>query len=260
MKRASLLFLMLFIVLTKLNAENLESLLAPSVAYKPILTEKQIRLEYTVQKINEKLNIDGVLDEISWRSAVKIPLKYETFPGNNTPAPVNTQCLVAFDETNLYFAFVATDPNPENIRAYITDRDNTQGQDRVAIYIDTFNDARRAFDFTVTAPASSLMASLIMNVAVPTNPGIRSGAQLGKSQKPALPLRLPFHLNHLASLQVMKCRPGAFMPLVIGRVAARLKFVQCHGIATMGVSYARQICSLVFRGFHRAKIWNSHLL
>ena len=151
MKRVSLLFFMLFAMSTKLNAENVEWPLAHSVANKSVSTEKQIRLKYTVQKISEKIFIDGVLDEISWRSAVKIPLKYETFPGNNTPAPVSTQCLLAFDETNLYFAFVATDPNPENIRAYITDRDNIQGQDRVAIYLDTFNDARRAFDFTVTA-------------------------------------------------------------------------------------------------------------
>ncbi|NIP81174.1 MAG: hypothetical protein GWM90_18935, partial [Gemmatimonadetes bacterium] len=48
---------------------------------------------------------------------------YETFPGSNDPAPVATDCRVAYDSGALYLGCLASDPSPEAIRAYITDRD-----------------------------------------------------------------------------------------------------------------------------------------
>ena len=73
-------------------------------------------------------------------------------PGDNIPAPVQTQCLVTYDARNLYVAFRALDPKPGDIRAHFMDRDDTDTliqDDHVGLMIDTFNDERRAFQFRV---------------------------------------------------------------------------------------------------------------
>jgi hypothetical protein len=106
---------------------------------------------YTVPRIDSKIQIDGVINEESWNNALVLELKYEVRPGENIPPPVRTEVLLAYDETNLYIAFRAYDPNPSEIRAHLQDRDNLGGDDWVAVMLDTFNDERRCFDFAATA-------------------------------------------------------------------------------------------------------------
>ncbi len=106
---------------------------------------------YTVPRIDSPMHIDGIIDEKIWKKALVLELKYEVRPGENIPPPVRTEVLLAYDETNLYIAFRAYDPNPSEIRAHLQDRDNLGGDDWVAVMLDTFNDERRCFDFIVTA-------------------------------------------------------------------------------------------------------------
>ncbi len=109
------------------------------------------RFEFAVRPADDVIRVDGFLDEDAWLTATRVSLPYETNPGNSTPAPVDTHCLVTFDQDNLYFACEAVDPDPEAIRAYVTDRDDTDGHDRIVLTLDPFNDARRGFQFGVSA-------------------------------------------------------------------------------------------------------------
>lgn len=109
------------------------------------------RVEFVVARATEPVHVDGSLDEPAWSEAAPIPLRYESNPGNNTPAPVDTRCFATFDDRHLYLACDASDPHPDRIRAFITDRDDVDGHDRVVFTLDPFNDARRAFEFSVTA-------------------------------------------------------------------------------------------------------------
>ncbi|RPJ83830.1 MAG: hypothetical protein EHM13_06505, partial [Acidobacteria bacterium] len=107
---------------------------------------------FTVNRATSAIRIDGLLDEDAWARAVDIPVAWEWSPGDNIPAPVRTQCLVTFDDRNLYVAFRALDPRPEAIRAHLMDRDDTDTliqDDHVGLMIDTFNDERRAFQFRI---------------------------------------------------------------------------------------------------------------
>lgn len=66
--------------------------------------------------------------------------------------PVDTDCLVTYDRANIYIAFRCLDPEPQKIRAHLMDRDviDTFVQDdHVSVWLDTFNDQRRAFEFRV---------------------------------------------------------------------------------------------------------------
>jgi Domain of unknown function (DUF5916)/Carbohydrate family 9 binding domain-like len=98
------------------------------------------------------IRIDGALDEAAWREATVLELPYEYFPGDNTPPPVKTECLVTYDESTLYVGFHAYDTNPAEIRAHRADRDaitTFQQDDHVGFQLDPFNDERRAFQFRI---------------------------------------------------------------------------------------------------------------
>ncbi|MGC8917450.1 MAG: DUF5916 domain-containing protein [Thermoanaerobaculum sp.] len=103
----------------------------------------------TVPEVVGEFRIDGVLDEPQWQKALSIELPFEVEPGNNTPAPVRTLCLVLSTPHALLVAFRAYDPNPKDIRAHFADRDRLFRDDFVGFMLDTFNDKRRAYEFIV---------------------------------------------------------------------------------------------------------------
>lgn len=102
---------------------------------------------FRIPKVNSHIEVDAHLDEYIWNEAVKIDANIEVTPGENIPAPVKTEVLMAHDEENIYVAFIAYDPEPWNIRAHLCDRDKIFDDDWILILFDTFNDQRRTYDF-----------------------------------------------------------------------------------------------------------------
>jgi hypothetical protein len=109
----------------------------------------QGREPHAVPAVRGWIRVDGVLDEAAWQQALVLDLPFEIEPGDNIPAPVRTECLLAYDQNNLYAAFRAYDPNPEQIRAHLADRDSAYRDDFIGLMIDPFNDERRGFEFFV---------------------------------------------------------------------------------------------------------------
>lgn len=104
---------------------------------------------FNVPTMIEAPKIDGKLDEEVWTKARKIPLNYVTRPFENTRPDVATYVYLYDDGETLYVAFDARDEEPENIRAFLRDRDNAWGDDLVGIKIDTYNDSRLAYQLFV---------------------------------------------------------------------------------------------------------------
>jgi len=102
-----------------------------------------------IPKALNAIKVDGALDEADWQSSLSLELNYEVQPGENITPKVRTECLLIYDDSQLYAAFRAADPNPSSIRARFSDRDRAFRDDFVGIVIDTFNDERRAFEFFV---------------------------------------------------------------------------------------------------------------
>lgn len=121
-------------------------LLIPALAG---LCSAQPGATYRIPKALEPLSIDARLDESVWQGALKLELKYETSPGENTPAAVKTECLLLYDDSSLYIGFRAFDPKPSEIRARLNDRDGSLRDDSVGFSLDTFNDQRRSFEFDI---------------------------------------------------------------------------------------------------------------
>ncbi len=106
----------------------------------------KVKPTYYVPETKRQVKVDGALSDGAWANALKIELKYEVKPGENVPASVRTYCLLTYNKSYLYVAFRAFDPDPGEIRAYLTDRDSALTDDWVGIVLDTFNDERRAYD------------------------------------------------------------------------------------------------------------------
>jgi len=104
---------------------------------------------YQVSSVREEIRVDGKLDEKAWSGKPTFELGYETRPAENEPAKVRTQMWVTYDTNSLYIAIKASDPEPEKIRARLSDRDSAFQDDFAGVVLDTFNDQRRAFEFFV---------------------------------------------------------------------------------------------------------------
>ena len=88
--------------------------------------------------------IDGKLDDEVWKTSQILKDFYQTSPGNNIAASKPTEVLIGYDEKNLYIAFRCFD-EPDKIRATVAKRDEVTGEDNVRVWLDTYNDQRRAY-------------------------------------------------------------------------------------------------------------------
>lgn len=110
---------------------------------------ERVRPVYQTAPLTGTIRVDGRLDESAYSAPPTFELAYETRPAENQPAPVRTEVWITYDSSNLYAAFRAHDPDPRQIRARYSDRDNAFNDDSVGLALDTFNDQRRAFEFFV---------------------------------------------------------------------------------------------------------------
>jgi hypothetical protein len=88
--------------------------------------------------------IDGKLDDEVWKQAAVMGDFYQTSPGDNTRPSKPTEMMLGYDSKFLYIAFHCYD-EPDKVRATVAKRDNVLTEDNVRIFLDTFNDQRRAY-------------------------------------------------------------------------------------------------------------------
>jgi hypothetical protein len=88
--------------------------------------------------------IDGKLDDEVWKQAVVLKDFYQTSPGDNIAPSKPTEVMIGYDSRYLYFAFHCFD-EPDKVRGTVAKRDNIFGEDNVRVFLDTFNDQRRAY-------------------------------------------------------------------------------------------------------------------
>jgi hypothetical protein len=100
-----------------------------------------------IPRIEEKMAVDGKLDEAAWQQALLLDLPFETEPGENIPAPVRTTVRVFYNKDSIYFGLECFDPDPARIRSRYAERDQFEGDDLININLDTFNDERRNYFF-----------------------------------------------------------------------------------------------------------------
>jgi len=104
-----------------------------------------------IPRLNADITVDGNLDEPVWQQAARLTGFRQREPVDGRPAVEETEVLVWYAPDAIHFGIIAHDSEPGSIRATRADRDRISNEDHVVIYLDTFNDRRRAFFFSVNA-------------------------------------------------------------------------------------------------------------
>jgi len=94
------------------------------------------------------VELDGILDETDWRQPGESRL-IQNDPDNGCAPRNKTEFWVAFDDKALYVAARMYDSAPDSIASRLGRRDTWPSSDWIYINLDTFNDDRNAFSFSV---------------------------------------------------------------------------------------------------------------
>ena len=106
---------------------------------------------------DQKIQLDGALDEPAWQQAGVIPDLTQQDPHPGEPTPFTTEVRVLVDATAIYIGFVCHDPDPSRIAIHTMQRDgNMRGDDTVAVVLDPIADGRRGYYFEINAAAARL--------------------------------------------------------------------------------------------------------
>ncbi len=99
-----------------------------------------VKPAYNVARVNSQIEIDGRLDDIGWQGVTRASNFAEQFPNNGDKASVETEVMLAYDDDNLYIAFICYDNNASSIRSSWADRDRIWSDDYMGIIFDTYGD------------------------------------------------------------------------------------------------------------------------
>lgn len=94
--------------------------------------------------IENSITVDGNLNEEIWARAAVFKDFIQTGPGDNIAPSKPTEAYMMYDEKHLYLAFKCWDEK-DKIRATVAKRDDVFGEDNVRVWLDTYNDQRRAY-------------------------------------------------------------------------------------------------------------------
>jgi len=111
--------------------------------------EKSHNYHIKIPEFTSPPKIDGKLENPLWKEAVVLDTFTQYEPQEGASPSEKTVVYIGYDKKNLYIGIHCFDSNSKAIRASLTNRDSVYGDDEVTIYLDTFNDKKRAFVFQV---------------------------------------------------------------------------------------------------------------
>jgi len=133
------------IIVSVQSASTNSSNKSQSPAKHPVVIPPEKAKPLVVPRFDKPPVIDGKLDDEVWKQAVVLKDFYQIRPGDNTAPSKLTEVLIGYDSKNLYFGFHCYDDEHDKVRATVAKRDEVFGDDNVRVFLDTFNDQRRAY-------------------------------------------------------------------------------------------------------------------
>ncbi len=100
----------------------------------------------SVPRTESDIVIDGRIDELPWVRAARLTSFSQYQPLDGLAADESTEVRVFYTPRAIYFGVIAR-VRGRAVSATLSKRDNISNDDRIAIFLDTFNDKRRAFIF-----------------------------------------------------------------------------------------------------------------
>jgi len=102
----------------------------------------------TLPRSSGAMKIDGRLDEAAWETAAILTGFSQFSPTDGVPAADSTEVFVMYSDHEMYFGIRAYETHGA-VHATHADRDRIASDDHVQLFLDTFNDRRRAYTFAV---------------------------------------------------------------------------------------------------------------
>jgi hypothetical protein len=109
-----------------------------------LLTAEKAR-PVSIPKLEKPPVIDGKLDDEVWKTAAHFKDFVQYRPVDLVAPSKPTEAYIGYDSKFIYIAFHAFD-EPDKVRATIAKRDNVFDDDWVGVWLDTYNDGRRAYE------------------------------------------------------------------------------------------------------------------
>lgn len=127
----------------------ISSISAAQIINPPTPTKTVALQPLSIPYYEGEITIDGELNEGLWSKALLVDLNIVNNPWENLPSPIKTTAKLIENGEFLYVSFVASDPEPDKIQAFLTDRDKAWAHDLVGIKLDTHNNRRLNYEFFV---------------------------------------------------------------------------------------------------------------
>jgi hypothetical protein len=110
----------------------------------------QAKTPLNIPRIKTAPKIDGVLDSgLYEKEFLRIDGFVQLAPKAGEPSTQKTTAYIGYDEKAIYIAFRCEDTDAGRLRASVTNRDGAMDDDWVIVFLDTFNEKRRAASFAV---------------------------------------------------------------------------------------------------------------
>ena len=127
----------------------LVSVLLAAVLAVPAAQTTPARETLTIQRATAPPRLEDFLTG-DRRDGVSAETFLQREPQDLVPATERTEVYVSYDDTNLYAVFVCHATDPSRIRARMSRREQIFNDDFVGLFLDTFNDRQRAYEFLVS--------------------------------------------------------------------------------------------------------------
>lgn len=105
---------------------------------------RQGQLAVAIPKVTHEVKIDGILSANEWTGAALLTGFSQYQPVDRAAADDSTDVSVMYSDHAIYIAVRAFEPHGRVVQT-VADRDRISGEDHVRLYLDTFDDKRRAF-------------------------------------------------------------------------------------------------------------------
>ena len=112
-----------------------------------ILNSQQKKLDYHVKFSQNKIIIDGVADENSWKTAKKMNANWQHFPSETDEFNNPTEVKILFDNENIYLLCKSFSKTNDYIIPSLKWDFSGAASDKVNFLFDTFSDGNNAYMF-----------------------------------------------------------------------------------------------------------------
>lgn len=102
-----------------------------------------------IHHTDEKITLDGVMDEAAWQQGKASGKFWQNFPGDSIHAKAETEMYMTYDDENLYIAIVCHSIGNDFVTPSLRRDYGFGGNDNFSIHFDTYNDNTNSFLFGI---------------------------------------------------------------------------------------------------------------